>query len=349
MKAKKILIGLSLVICAGAAVCAFFWWRHEDKASSGDDEKVEPTVVSVQVGTLKRLTLHHYVTAYGTVEPAPAIATVPAASARLAPSVSGTVVRINVAEGQRVKKGEVLMELNSSSVTLKYAEDEVARQKKLYAEQNTSLRNLQNAEDQLAALRVVAPLSGIVTQVNVASGAAVDASTVLAEIVDLSRLTVRSEISVPDAAELKPGEDEQVLTQPPVTGTLFFISPTVDTNSGTVLARAELPAGSGLRPGQFVQLRIVTGIHTNCVAAPAESVVTDINGHSVIALVNGDEAAQSTVKTGYRENGWVEVENIGLKAGDTVVTVGAYGLPDKTKIEVVKPSETNDTQTNVAQ
>ena len=85
------------------------------------------------------------------------------------------------------------------------------------------------------------------------------------------------------------------------------------------------------------RLRIVTAVHTNCLAAPEESVVTDESGHSVIALVNGDEATQTPVQTGFRENGWVEVEGTGLKEGDTVVTVGAYGLPEKTQIQVVNP------------
>ena len=34
--------------------------------------------------------------------------------------------------------------------------------------------------------------------------------------------------------------------------------------------------------------------------------------------------------------GW-KIEGGGLKAGDSVVTVGAYGLPEKTKIKVVNP------------
>ena len=121
-----------------------------------------------------------------------------------------------------------------------------------------------------------------------------------------------------------------------MTATLSFVSPAVDTNNGTVLARALLPADSGLRPGQFVPLQIVTAVHTNCLAAPDESVVTDESGHSVIALVKGDEAAQTPVQTGLRENGWVEIEGAGLKEGDSVVTVGAYGLPEKTKIQVVE-------------
>ncbi len=74
--------------------------------------------------------------------------------------------------------------------------------------------------------------------------------------------------------------------------------------------------------------------------------VTDVNGQSVIALVNGDEATQTPVQTGFRENGWVEITGTGLKEGDPVVTVGAYGLPGKTKIQVVNPSADETAATN---
>ena len=70
---------------------------------------------------------------------------------------------------------------------------------------------------------------------------------------------------------------------------------------------------------------------------PVESVVTDVEGHSVIAVVEGDKAAQKPVKAGVRDGGLVEVEGEGLKEGDTVVTVGAYGLPKETKVRVLKP------------
>jgi len=131
-----------------------------------------------------------------------------------------------------------------------------------------------------------------------------------------------------------------------VTATLSFVSPAVDADNGTILTRAVLPADSGLRPGQFVQLKIITAVHTHCLAAPAESVVTDINGQNVIALVNGDAALQTPVQTGFRENGWVEITGAGLKEGDSLVTVGAYGLPEKTKIRVANPPAGETSATN---
>jgi multidrug efflux pump subunit AcrA (membrane-fusion protein) len=339
MKIKHVVIGLIAVLCVGGGLFELIKWRHQQDAAGADEDDNVAPVVSVEVGKLKEMTLHRYVTAYGMITAAPAAAGEPAASARLGPMTAGVVEKVNVAEGQEVKKGQALMELNAGGVTLKYAEEEVARQKKLYAEQNTSLRNLQNAEAQLALLRVTSPLDGTVVRLNAAPGMAVDVNTVVAEVVDLSRLTAQAEIPASDAGELKAGEPVQLLTEPAVGATLSFVSPAVDTNNATVLALAPLPADSNLRPGEFVQVRITTGTHGNTLAAPEESVVTDIKGASVISVVKGDTATQVAVQTGYRDAGWVEVKGPGLKADDPVVTVGAYGLPKETKIQVVNSSE----------
>lgn len=334
MKPKPIIIGVIVVLCVGLGV---YFLVKRSAASASDEEENAPTVISVQTGALKQMTLHHYVSGYATVEAAPATADQPAAGAQLAAPSAGVVARVNVIEGQHVEKGDVLVELNSSTATVDYAQQEVARQEKLFAEHNTSLKNLQDAEAQLAALKIIAPVSGTVTRLNVKPGAAVDVNMPVAEVIDLNRLAVKTDVPQSEANELKAGETVQVQTQPVVDTTLSFIGTAVDMNNGAVSAWAALPPDSGLRPGQFVQLKIVTATHTDCLAAPEESVVTDESGHSVISLVHGDEATQTPVQTGFRENGWVEIAGNGLKAGDPVVTVGAYGLPEKTQIQVVKP------------
>ncbi|HXR46634.1 MAG TPA: efflux RND transporter periplasmic adaptor subunit [Candidatus Limnocylindrales bacterium] len=341
MKRKQIIIGAIIVLCVGLGIYALIKSSHAT-SSPGDEEGAPaesvPSIVSVQTGALQRMTLHRYVAGYGMVEAAPATTDQPAAGAQLAAPSAGVVAKVNVVEGQHVEQGDVLMELNSGAATADYAAQEVERQKALYAQHNTSLKALQDAEGQLGLLQVVAPVSGTVTRLAVKPGEAVDVNTVVAEVVDLNRLAVSVQIPAAEATDLKTGEEVQVLTQPPATATLSFVSPAVDPKTGAVLARALLPTGSGLRPGQFIQLKIVTAVQTDCLAAPDESVVTDIKGQSVISLVKGDEATQTPVQTGFRENGWVAVAGNGLKEGDSVVTVGAYGLPDKTRIQVVNPS-----------
>jgi membrane fusion protein, multidrug efflux system len=336
----------ALIVVVGLAIVAvlvwLFWFRP---AKPEEAEGKVATEVPVHVGRLKRVTLRGYVTAYGTVEAEPA-GEHPAASARVAPSVAGVVREVQCAAGQRVEKGAELFQLDTrtADVAVDYAEKTLARQRELAREQNTSQKALQDAEEQLAAaraqralLRVQAPLTGTVMHVNVTPGQAVDLATTLAEVIDLNRLVVKAGIPASQAGELKPGQEVQVQSHPPVTAALSFVHPAVDTNNDTVMAWARLPANSDLRPGQFVPLSIITAVHTNCLAAPEQSVVTDIEHRSVIARVNGDEAVQVPVETGLRENGWVEVKAPGLKEGDAVVTVGAYGLPEKTKIRVVSP------------
>jgi membrane fusion protein (multidrug efflux system) len=331
MNRKKIIPSL-VVVCGGllwlGATCAM---ADADDTPAAEEKVI--TEVAVQTGKITTATLHGYVQGYGMIETAPATADQPAAGAQLAAPSAGVVTKVNVVEGQSVTKGDVLVELNSQA-----AEAEVERQKKLYAQQNTSLKNLQEAEAQLDMLRVTAPLSGTVARVGVKPGQAVDLTTVVAEVMDLNRLAASAEIPSAEAKDLKSGEALEILAEPPVATDILFVSPSVNKDNDTVLVRALLPKDSGLRPGQFVSLRIVTAVHTNCLAAPVASVVTGDDGKSVIALVKGGEAWQMTVKTGLRENGLVEVAAPEIKDGDVVVTVGAYGLPEKTKISVQNSS-----------
>jgi multidrug efflux pump subunit AcrA (membrane-fusion protein) len=344
MKLKQIVVGAVMVLCAGLGIFALTKLHKSGSGGDPDDEPLPENitpVISVQTGALQRMTLHRYVTGFGTVEPMPATADEPASGGVLAAPVAGIVTRVAAVAGQHVHEGDVLVELNSGTVSFKFAKAEVERQKKLFAEQNTSLKNLQDAESQLASLEIRAPVSGTVTRISARTGTAVDANAVIAEVIDLDRLAVSAQIPASEATALKTSAEFQVLTEPTVTTSLSFISPAVDTNDGTVLARAALPPNNGLRPGQFVPLRIVTAVQTNCLAAPAESVVTGTDGKSFIVLVKGDEASQTPVTTGLRENDWIEIEGANLKEGDSIVTVGAYGFPDKAKIRA-ENSPTNE-------
>ncbi|MGH7952479.1 MAG: efflux RND transporter periplasmic adaptor subunit [Limisphaerales bacterium] len=359
MKSKSIIIGGAIVVCLALGIFAFIKFRG-GAAPASDGESADgdvQTVVAVQVGALQRMTLHRYVTGYGTVEAAPAMENQPAAGGTLAAPTAGVVAKVNVIAGQSVKEGDVLVELNSATATFDYAKAEIERQKKLFEQQNTSRKNLEDAQAQLTSLEIVAPVSGTVTSISVKSGQAVDVNAPVAEVIDLNRLAVIMKIPAAQAGELKAGEEVQISGTgvSPVTNgqdarsttaMLSFVSPAVDVNDGTISAWAALPANSGLRPGEFVDLKIVTTVHTNCLAAPSEGVVTDESGSNVVALVHGNEAVQTPVQTGFRENGWVEVHGAGLKDGDTVVTVGAYGLPDKTQIQVVNASENGTSATN---
>ncbi len=320
------------------------WFRP---ATEAPEEPNPGTEVAVHVGQITRTTLRGYVTAYGTVEPEPA-GERPAASARVAPAVPGVVVDVNCAEGRSVAKGDVLFRLDSrtADVAVAFAEKALERQKRLVQLDATSQRALQDAEQQLQAarvqqalLRIQSPLAGTVTRVNVKPGGAVDLTTVLAEVVDLDRLVVHADVPSAELGALKVGQPAEVLdgnSNPAISASLTYIGTEVEAGTGTAPVRAALPPHAGLRPGQFVTVRIISAEHKDCLAVPSESVVKNDEGATVIAVVQNDTAVQTPVKTGLRDGDWVEVEADGLRPQMTVVTKGAYALPNGTKVRLLK-------------
>lgn len=339
---KPVIIAIVVAVVVGLAWLIWF------KPAKLEKEAAKPvTEVPVQVAKIVRTTLRGYVTAYGTVEPEPA-GERPAASARVGASVPGIVTEVKCAAGQQVDKGAVLFQLDSrtADVAVQTAEKTFERQKQLMQVEGTSQKTLQEAEQQLSAaraqqslLRIQSPLAGIVTSVNVRPGEAVDLTTVLAEVLDPTRLVVSVNVPSSELAELKTDQTAEVRVNEsatPVTAKVSYVSPQVDAKTGTALVRATLPADSGLRSGQFVTLRIVSEEHKDCLALPVESVVKDGDGGTFIAIVENDRAAQKAVKAGLRDGALVEVQADSLKAGMTVVTIGAYGLPKETKIRVVE-------------
>lgn len=336
---------LSLLIPAVAliAVAMLIWNRL---AEPEQDQATPATDVPVHVGKIIRTTLRGYVTAYGTVEPEPPGERA-AAGVRLSPTVPGVVVAVHATEGQSVARGDVLFELDSraTDVAVAFATKTLEREKQLIQAGGASVKSLQQAQQQLddalvrqAFTRVASPLAGTVTRVHVKPGEAVDSATALAEIVDLDRIVINASVPVDDLVSVGLGHTTEVLPgndADPIPGTVTYIGTDVDRATGTVPLRASLPAGSGLRPGQFVVLRILTTEHKDCLAVPAESVVKDDDGATIIAVVSNNTTSRKRVTTGLHDRGFIEIDAAGIEPGMLVVTQGAYALPEETRVRVV--------------
>jgi membrane fusion protein (multidrug efflux system) len=237
---------------------------------------------------------------------------------------------------------------------LKRAELTLARERALLDQRNTSEKqvelaqeeeasaraDLAAAEAQMAVVDLASPLAGVVTRIQVQPGQAVDASAVVAEIVDLRRLVVSVAVPASEAALLKAARPVEIRLddhtgEPAAKGEVTFVSPSVDPKTGTTLVRVALPADSTLWPGQWVHARILREEHADRLAVPSASVYTDHDGRSTLSVIEGDTAIRREVTVGLREGDLVEVSGAGLNAGARVVTVGSYGLPEKTKVRVL--------------
>ena len=123
------------------------------------------------------------------------------------------------------------------------------------------------------------------------------------------------------------------LTAADESGSVEYLGALVDPATDTVLVRVGLSAASTLRPGQFVNVRILTDERVGRLAVPTDSVLQGTNGPE-IALVQGDVAVRTPVTTGLTERGVTQVEGNALREGMSVVVQGAYGLLPKTRIKV---------------
>ena len=121
-----------------------------------------------------------------------------------------------------------------------------------------------------------------------------------------------------------------------LTGTVTLIEDRVDPKTDMGPVDISVPAEARLRPGQFVRVRIITEERRDCLTVPSRSIVKNQSGEWVIYLVSGKQAAiQQPVKVGFREGDMVQVQSLILQPGDKVVTTGAYGLPEKTRIRIL--------------
>ena len=209
------------------------------------------------------------------------------------------------------------------------------------------------AEAQLAYSEIRSPIGGVVTDRPLYPGEMAAAGTPLLTVMDTTSVVARAHIPQDQAALLKLG-DKATITVPAtvsgaghgeddlIDGKVTVVSPALDPNSTTVEVWVQAKNSKGrLRPGTSVQISMLARAVPNSVVIPAAAVLTAPDKSSYVMVAGSDNRAhQKTVKTGIRQGDQVQILD-GLADGDRVVTSGAYGLPDNTKIRVEAAQESD--------
>jgi len=197
------------------------------------------------------------------------------------------------------------------------------------------------AQAALSYSEIRSPINGVIADRPLYPGEMAAAGTPLLTVMDVSQVIARAHIPQPDAVLLKLG-DKATITAPgeddPVEGKITVISPALDPNSTTVevWVQAKNP-DQHFKPGTSVQLSMLAQTIPDALVIPAASLLTAQDGSTSVMLAGADgRAHQKNVKVGVRGNQVQIVE--GIQSGDHVVTSGAYGLPDNTKIKAETPA-----------
>jgi len=196
------------------------------------------------------------------------------------------------------------------------------------------------AQAQLSYTEIRSPISGVVTDRPLFEGETAAAGTPVITIMDTSALLAKLHISQIQSQQLTQGARAEV-TIPGVAdhiaAKISLISPALDPGSTTVEVwlRVENPKNY-FKAGTAVHAVITGRAMSNALLIPSEAVQTAADGttKSVMVVVAADGSARRhTVVLGIQTPETVQVLS-GITASDTVITTGAYGLDDGTKVKI---------------
>ena len=199
------------------------------------------------------------------------------------------------------------------------------------------------AEAQLSYSEIRSPIAGVVTDRPLYPGELAAAGTPLITVMDVSKVIARVHIPQNDAALLKVGDSAKITApgiEEPVPGKVTVVSPALDPNSTTVEVWIEaVNPKQLLRPGSTAQVSMVAKSVNDALVVPSSALLTGPDGATTVMVVGADgRAHQKAVKVGIKQGDDVQLLD-GVQAGDQVVTSGAYGLPDNTKIKIEAPAK----------
>jgi multidrug efflux system membrane fusion protein len=204
---------------------------------------------------------------------------------------------------------------------------------------------IENAQTQLSYTRIVAPISGrtgfrLVDQGNIVHASDPNGLVTIAQLQPIAGIFTLPERYLADvqqamkAGPVKVWALEQDAKTEIAQGTVALIDNSVDPTTGTIRAKAIFPnEDNKLWPGQFVNVRIQTGVLSNATTIPATAVLHGPeNLYSYVIKPDG-KVESRPLKTGYATEQFYVVKD-GIKPGETVVTGGQYRLTNGTLVAV---------------
>ena len=285
------------------------------------------------------------------IDPAPLVAAAQNAQATLARAEANAVQAKALAD-----RYKPLVEANAVSKQ-EYA-TAVASQKTAEADVAAGRAAVQTAKINLGYADVTSPIAGRIGRALVTEGALVGQgdATELAVVQQINPMYVNFTQSASDVLKLRRalaagqykranGEEAASVnvvledgTDYALPGKLLFSDLTVDSTTGQVTLRAEVPNPKGeLLPGLYVRVRLEQAQATNAITVPQQAVTRTQQGDTLSVVSADGKISQRTVKiSAAKDNQWVVLD--GLKAGEQVMVDGFQKLqmmPPGTPVKAV--------------
>jgi RND family efflux transporter MFP subunit len=276
---------------------------------------------------------------------------------------SGRIIKINVDEGSRVSKGQVIATIDAETLTAdlqaaqaayetakrdqeRYASSfqtgGVTQQQLDQAKLNTrnALTRLQQAKIKTGEANIKAPFNGIVNKRFIEQGAYVAPGNQLFQLVDVSKLKLAVTVNESQVANLKVGDQvrikSNVFPDKNFTGRVTFIAPLAD-NSLNFPVEIEISNNTAnqLKAGMYGTAIFEFPEQAPAITVPRTAFVGSVSSNKVYVLESGNVAKERKVIAGRVVGDHVEILE-GLNEGESVITSGQINLTDGTKVSPIK-------------
>lgn len=200
---------------------------------------------------------------------------------------------------------------------------------------------MRNAEAQLSYSEIRSPIDGVITDRPLFVGDLATANQPILTVMNLSRLIAKSHIPQAEAAALKLGDPAELKVpglDEPIKAKVTLVSPALDPGSTTIEVWAEAAKPNpALRPGMTVEVAMTAKTVKGALVVPTPAVFKTTEGADYVMIAGSDGHAHlKTVPIGVRNPEFSQVLS-GVNAGEPIITVGGYALPDNTQIKIEAP------------
>ena len=267
---------------------------------------------------------------------------------------SGRITALNFKEGQPVRAGQMLVQLDDSVARAELEQaranqklgkakfDRAAELKErnfISGQAKDEAENVMRVADATVSLAqakltkysIKAPFSGTVGLRTASTGDYVKDGQ---DIVNLEKTDpIKVDFKVPEIFQSKISVGQALsvaldaLPGKPFTGKVYAMNPQLDTAGRAVVLRAQMDNRSGaLKPGMFARVRLTLADTGETVVVPEQSVAMQGEDQIMFKVVDG-RAMRTKVEVGQRRDGKVEIID-GVSGSDTIVVAGWQRLRD---------------------
>ena len=345
----------TVALGAGVVLGVGHYRDGSSRVSAANTEKARPAI-AVETAKVAIGVVVDDINVVGSLQPNESIV--------VQPEIPGRIVRFGFTDGARVKKGDLLVELDPailraelakarSDLTLARTNNERANQ--LASQGTGTLRardealavlqatqaNYELAQARLDKAEIRAPFSGVVGLRMFSLGAYVSPGDQIVELAAIDPIRVDFRASEIFLTSIRNGQRISItadaLPGRTFSGEIYAVHPIVDVNGRALRLRASVPNPDGtLYPGLFVRVQVVVEERPNAILAP-EAAIFPVDQKKYVYRVADGRAILTEVTLGRRKPGLVEIVS-GLARDATVVTAGQQQLRDGARVEVVAAS-----------